>query len=183
MSDKNIKRVIIKKNDLPGPIGNNTTLDYNIRYRIISEDQNRFSHWSPISTLVVKDTGDETGFDPSNTLGTNIPHDIYINMQAHTAAISWTMPSLLIPDPTPDEEILQSQQASISEFDVYVQWKTGLVLSNWIWVGRSTGTSYSISYPHGQGAPDEVKFRIQRVTIAKGPFDSATYLISSSQNL
>ena len=183
MVDKNIKKVVIKKNSLPGPIGNNTTLDYNIRYRIISEDQNRFSHWSPISTLVVNDTGDETGFDPNNIVATSIPYNIDINNQAYIASISWTMPSLLITDPTPEEQIVQQMQAAISEFDVYVQWKTGSALSNWIWVGKSTGTSYSISYPHGTGAPDEVKFRIQRVTISKGPFDSATYLISSSKNL
>ena len=183
MADSNIKRVVLKKSELPGPIGNNTTLDYSIRYRVISEDQNRYSHWSQITTLEVANTNDETGFDPNDTLGTNIPHDIYINNQAHTAAISWTMPSLLIPDPTPEEKILQLQQAAISEFDVYVQWKTGAALSSWIWVGKSNGTSYSISYPHGQGAPDEIKFRIQKVTIIKGPFDSATYLISTSENL
>ena len=44
MADIGIKKVIIKKSDLPNPVGNNTTLDYNIRYRVISEDQNRFSH-------------------------------------------------------------------------------------------------------------------------------------------
>lgn len=183
MVDIGIKKVIIKKSDLPNPVGNNTTLDYNIRYRVISEDQNRFSHWSPITTLTVNNTGDETGFDPNNIVATNIPYSININNQAHTASISWTMPSLLIADPTPEEQILQLQQAAISEFDVYVQWKTGAALSSWIWVGKSTGTSYSISYPHGTGAPDEIKFRIQKVTIIKGPFDSATYLISTSENL
>jgi hypothetical protein len=183
MADNNIKKVILKKTDLPNPIGDSTTLDYNIRYRIISEDQNRFSHWSQITKLTVNNTNYETGFDPNDTLGTNIPHDIYINNQAHTAAISWTMPSLLIPDPTPEEKILQLQQAAISEFDVYVQWKTGAALSSWIWVGKSNGTSYSISYPHGTGAPDEIKFRIQKVTLIKAPFNAATYLISDLHNL
>jgi len=181
--DNNIKRVIIKKSDLPNPVGNSTTLDYNIRYRVISEDQNRFSHWSPITTLTVNNTNDETGFDPNDIVATNIPYNINIDNQAHMAYISWTMPSLLIVNPTPEEQILQQQQAAISEFDVYVQWTTGTAMSNWIWVGKSTGTSYSISYPHGQGAPDEIKFRIQKVTIIKGPFDSATYLISTSENL
>lgn len=183
MADSNIKRVVIKKSDLPGPIGNNTTLDYNIRYRIISEDQNRFSHWSHITTLIVENTGDETGFDIDDTENTNIPHSITINNGDHLASISWTMPALLIVNPTEEQKILQAQQAAITEFDVYVQWQTGASYSDWIWVGKSTGSSYSLTFPHGSGAPDHIKFRIQKVTTVKAPFDSATYLISASTNL
>ena len=51
MSDKNIKKNIILKKDLPSVIGDNTTLNYEIRYRIVSEDKNRLSHWSPINVL------------------------------------------------------------------------------------------------------------------------------------
>ena len=46
MPDANIKKVRIPKSSLP-PI-NNETLAYNLRYRIISEDKNRTSHWSPV---------------------------------------------------------------------------------------------------------------------------------------
>lgn len=183
MPDINIKRVVIKKNDLPVPIGDNTTLDYSVRYRIISEDQNRFSHWSPISSLTVNNTGDETGFSANNIVGTSIPHSVSIDNQAHLASISWTMPSLLITNPTEEQQVLQSQQAGISEFDVYVQWQTSGVLGNWIWVGKSTGSSYSISYPYGTGAPGFIKFRVQKVTSIKAPFDSATYLISDLKSL
>ena len=42
------KKVIIEKKDLP-PLSPNG--EYLIRYRIISEDKNRTSHWSPIYTL------------------------------------------------------------------------------------------------------------------------------------
>jgi hypothetical protein len=42
------KKVIIEKKDLP-PLTSNG--EYLIRYRIISEDKNRTSHWSPIYTL------------------------------------------------------------------------------------------------------------------------------------
>jgi hypothetical protein len=183
MPDKNIKKVVIKKTDLPNPIGDTTTLEYNIRYRIISEDQNRFSHWSPISTLSVNNTNTETGFNPNDIAGTSIPHNITINKPDHVASISWTMPSLLITNPTEEEKILQAQQASIAEFDVYVQWETSSILSDWIWVGKSTGSSYSLSYPHGSGAPDHIKFRVQKVTLIKSPFNAATYLISSLNNL
>ena len=183
MPDNNIKKIIIKKSNLPGPIGDNVTLDYNIRYRIISEDQNRFSHWSQITTLTIENTNDETGFDPNDIENTNIPHHVTINSSARTASISWTMPSLLITNPTEEEKELQIKQAAITEFDVYVQWETSGTLSNWIWVGKSNGTNFTISHPHGSGAPDYIKFRIQRVTIIKEPFDAATYLISDLTHL
>jgi hypothetical protein len=183
MADSNIKRVILKKSELPGPIGNNTTLDYSIRYRIISEDQNRYSHWSQITTLEVANTNNETGFDPNNPDTTSIPHNVSVDKNNYVASISWTMPSLLIMNPTEEEKFLQATQAAITEFDVYVQWEIDTSLSDWVWVGKSTGTTYSLSYPHGSGGPDYIKFRIQKVTIIKAPFDSATYLISDKSSL
>jgi hypothetical protein len=45
-----IKKAIIKKADLPPINGENKS--YIIRYRIISEDKNRTSHWSPNYALV-----------------------------------------------------------------------------------------------------------------------------------
>lgn len=46
MAIENIKQIRIPKSSLP-PI-NGTTLTYDFRYRIITEDKNRTSHWSPI---------------------------------------------------------------------------------------------------------------------------------------
>lgn len=43
-----VKKVTIQKKDLP-PLSPNG--EYLVRYRIISEDKNRTSHWSPIYTL------------------------------------------------------------------------------------------------------------------------------------
>ena len=40
-----IKQIRIPKNQLP-PVGDNN--EYVLRYRLISEDKNRTSHWSPI---------------------------------------------------------------------------------------------------------------------------------------
>ena len=45
MADSQVKKVIIKKEDLPA--FNGMTQSYTVRYRIISEDKNRNSHWSP----------------------------------------------------------------------------------------------------------------------------------------
>jgi hypothetical protein len=45
MADKSIKKVIIQKSQLP-PISG-TLESYVVRFRVISEDRNRISHWSP----------------------------------------------------------------------------------------------------------------------------------------
>jgi len=59
MADANIKKTRILKSALP-PVDFDT-LKYNTRYRVISEDKNRTSHWSPIynsnGTNVVGTTG------------------------------------------------------------------------------------------------------------------------------
>lgn len=45
MSNSIIKKVIIKQEDLPA--FNGIDQNYLVRYRIVSEDKNRTSHWSP----------------------------------------------------------------------------------------------------------------------------------------
>lgn len=45
MADQGIKKVIINKSNLPPISGEQKA--YFIRYRIASEDKNRYSHWSP----------------------------------------------------------------------------------------------------------------------------------------
>lgn len=45
MADSPIKKVVIKKEDLPA--FNGSTQKHSVRYRIVSEDKNRSSHWSP----------------------------------------------------------------------------------------------------------------------------------------
>jgi hypothetical protein len=46
MVDANIKKLRVLKSSLP-PVDHDTE-KYNLRYRVISEDRNRTSHWSPI---------------------------------------------------------------------------------------------------------------------------------------
>ncbi|MGA1047089.1 MAG: hypothetical protein ACO3UU_03710 [Minisyncoccia bacterium] len=50
MADSNIKKARVPFESLP-PI-NSTTEGYSVRYRIVSDDKNRFSHWSPIYLIV-----------------------------------------------------------------------------------------------------------------------------------
>lgn len=57
--DSNIKKVIIPKSELP--LVDGKTLKYNVRFRIVSEDKNRISHWSQmydVSSLPVTPISD-----------------------------------------------------------------------------------------------------------------------------
>lgn len=48
------QKVRLPRNDLPEvSLLSDGTYGYVVRYRIISEDQNRFSHWSPIRELTM----------------------------------------------------------------------------------------------------------------------------------
>ena len=183
MADSGIKKTIIKFSELPDVVGDNDTLSYNLRYRVVSEDRNRFSHWSPISTLIIENTTDEVGFDINDPLTTSIPHQVVIEKSRHVAECSWTMPALLISNPTETQKILQQKQAAIKEFDVYVSWQSESVWSDWVWVGKSNSTQFSINYSSESNAPSHIKFRIQKVTLIKKPFDAATYLISEENEL
>lgn len=49
MADAGIKKVTIKMDELP-PLGKDNNVI--LRYRIISEDRNRMSHWSPQYNLI-----------------------------------------------------------------------------------------------------------------------------------
>ena len=50
MADAGIKKVIIKKSSLPAL--DNNKVAYIFRYRIVSEDKNRTSQWSPINLVL-----------------------------------------------------------------------------------------------------------------------------------
>ena len=63
MADASIKKVIIPKSDLPSIDG--TNFSYNVRYRLVSEDKNRTSHWSRIYNISALTQVPGTSFDYS----------------------------------------------------------------------------------------------------------------------
>ena len=58
MADPGIKKVRIPKNQLP-PVGDDN--EHLIRYRVVSDDKNRASHWSPIFIVPAQDTEEVSG--------------------------------------------------------------------------------------------------------------------------
>ena len=93
MADSGIKKVTILKSDLPG--FNSLYGDYVVRYRIISEDKNRTSHWSPQYKLTAP-TVDTIDFSYAKDLTNKM------------ITFVWT--------PT---------DSSIGKFDVFVKWNDG----------------------------------------------------------
>ncbi len=91
--DQGIKKVIIPKAKLPGFFGNNKT--YALRYRFISEDKNRLSHWSPIYKIIAEDT-------PSEILNSMV-----IDTSNKIINLTW------------------EPQQNIEEYYIYVKWNNG----------------------------------------------------------
>ena len=77
MADAGIKKVIILKENLPAFLGE--TQQYIVRYRIVSEDKNRISHWSTAYKL------DKPDIDV-------IPYSFSADSVAGTATAIWTPP-------------------------------------------------------------------------------------------
>jgi hypothetical protein len=74
MPDAGIKKVIINKTSLPAISGDSQ--GYIVRYRVVSEDKNRYSHWSPQYKLLV---------DPVSTIN----HALIINQSSSTLNLVW----------------------------------------------------------------------------------------------
>lgn len=182
MADSGIKKVVILKKDLPDYLGTNESLFYKIRYRLISEDKNRTSSWSPIYEVGDTSTQIELGFNP-NTIPATFLHNISINTATKVISLNWTMPALQIPNPTVAQKILQIKQAQVKNFDIYIRWKTGSTYSGWQWQGTSTSPSFTTSYTTSIGGPTKMQIAVTKVTQNKERFDSATYFITQDQTL
>ncbi len=112
MADAGIKNVIVKRESLPALSGQN--IAYVVRYRIVSEDRNRVSHWSPRHTLI----------SPSLL---EIPH-----LVSTTVSISDPTKVLVTTTWTPPLDV------DIKSYDVYIK-----INNNWAYVGNTTTNTYS----------------------------------------
>lgn len=88
--DQGIKKIIIPKSKLPGFFGENR--QYILRYRFISEDKNRTSHWSPVYKIIAEDT-------PSEIL-----NSLVIDTANRVINLAW------------------EPQDSIEEYFIYIKW-------------------------------------------------------------
>lgn len=113
MATEKIKRVIIPKSKLPAYSGNDQA--YVVRYRIVSEDRNRNSHWSPQYKLPIP------AYIDNDTPAVNFA--IGLDATKKIISIAWT----------PTEDIN-------NEFDVYLKWDS----ADWVFEKRVLTPSYTV---------------------------------------
>jgi hypothetical protein len=121
-----VKKFTTTITDLP-PIGS-LTEGYSIRYRIVSSDKNRTSHWSPVYLV-----------QPDFTL---VPGTIAFNKAGSIASVVW--------DAVEITKTVGAQTYSITkghEYDIWVRWDRGGNNGDWLYKQRIDSTSLSIPIP------------------------------------
>jgi hypothetical protein len=114
------KKVIIKQSDLP-PI-NSDTNSHVIRFRIVSDDGNRSSHWSPIYSVDPVAISKITAYSSSHT--------------ASSATVTWTIP-VSLQDVKLDVYLRLSGQANADNTTAFP----------WTYAGTTSGTSFTANIP------------------------------------
>jgi len=114
VADEGIKKAIVKKASLPAISGSNQS--YVLRYRIITEDKNRTSHWSPRYNLFI---GPITKITEANR-----SIEIAGSTNTKTLRLNWNTP----------------QDININTFDVYAKINSG----SYQYKGVVSTNSYSL---------------------------------------
>lgn len=154
MVDSGIKKSVIKNTDLPVVSIDEDGLYYQLRYRIVSEDKNRFSHWSNIEKI----------FFPSTSSG-NLPYTtesrIHLNTVGSnptTILITWTFPAEN--QFNVDENIAKYEKlfSLYQTFDILIRWNQNNAPDNinwtgWQFAGNIKSNSFSILKPAPLPAP------------------------------
>lgn len=121
MADGGIKKAKVLQADLPTM--NSETNTYSIRYRIVSEDRNRVSHWSPIIAI-----------DPGYTY---VPGNIVISKTSSYVNIIWDPVTIMKGTST----IRQAK-----DYDVWIKFGKS-DLGDWKYSERISGNSTSFLIP------------------------------------
>ena len=121
MADEVIKKIKITQDSLPTI--NSITEKYDVRYRVVSEDKNRTSHWSPIINI-----------DPQYIY---VPGNITI-VSSGITTVAWDTVTIKIGATT----IRQAK-----DYDVWVKWSKAGGVGDWNYVQRISGNSISLVHP------------------------------------
>jgi hypothetical protein len=124
--DAGIKNARVPKEDVPAFSSN--ALGYFVRYRIISNDKNRYSHWSPYHFLL-------KGV-----------------IQPVPCSVTVTGTSLKVIDmvwqhPKSSAAVGETEISVFKEYDIYI--KTNLSDNKWSFVATATSTQFSTLVPSG----------------------------------
>jgi hypothetical protein len=125
VADAGIKKATVFKEDLPAVDAN--TVSYNVRYRIVSENKNRFSAWSPIVSIDAVAT-------------TLLDFSIAVNNSAKLVTVAWN------PNPV----------LGLSGYDIFVRWignRTDTLI-NYPWAFATTTSINSHLFAFPSSIPD-----------------------------
>lgn len=122
MSDEIIKKLKIPNASLP-PL-NAETLNYNARYRVISEDKKLFSHWSSIFDI-----------DPNYTF---VSGTITITSSTSTVTTIWDKVVYKIGTKTIKTE---------GQYDIWIKWYKNSIDGDWIYHGREATDQLVLTKP------------------------------------
>lgn len=136
-----VKKVTIEKKDLP-PLSPNG--EYLIRYRIISEDKNRTSHWSPVYSLDT--TAVPVGDGTTVNFIRNVTSDVTVTPTS--IAINW------------------GDDNNAALYDIFISVKISDTWSSYIYHGSSPIHSYNFLKPETLGITD-IRIAIQLAGIEK----------------
>lgn len=153
MSNPVVKKVVIKKEDLPAL--NGVSQNYLVRYRVVSEDRNRTSHWSAYYKVDVHPEINRDLVPPEPW----ISHSVVVSENKQVINLVWTAASDLKP-----------------EFDIYVKWGQ----EEFKYLTSVQTSSYSLL---NVGGYDTVMFAVQVPTFPKKRFTKATLLESDPVSL
>ena len=126
MANETVKKFRTPATDLP-PVSS-TTEGYSLRYRVVSSDKNRTSHWSPVYLI-----------QPDQTF---VPGEIFFNKAGSIASVVWDSVTITKVDGGNTYIIGRA-----SEYDVWVRWDRGGNDGDWIYKERLLTTSLSIPVP------------------------------------
>lgn len=151
MAEEVVKKVIVRSEELPfvqftkkyNSITDREEIDqlyYNFRYRVVSEDRNRFSEWSPIEKIIMPDVTTPFPYTGANRLTITKAG----NPEVITAV--WSAPGAA-ENPSEYEQIFNK----ITVFDVWIRWNNNNVSDpndigweEWEYEGTVSSTSFSI---------------------------------------
>jgi hypothetical protein len=116
-----VKKFRIKNNALPPILVDKQ--GYAARYRVVSEDKNRYSHWSPVNII-----------QPEYTL---VPGNIIFNKNGSIANFAWD---------SVDINIGANHIRQAKEYDIWIKWDRS-DNGDWIYKQRIEGTTVSFPIP------------------------------------
>jgi hypothetical protein len=173
-----LKKVVVKNKNLPYVSFDDTMLFYPVRYRIVSEDKNRVSQWSPTYKLEVPPTSDA-----------GLPYDGAVNSTRFHIDTTGSNPTVInaiwsFKTTAENPSSLEKVFADVNVFDIWVRWNPNNSPSNtgWTeWEHISTVSTRAFStIKRTVGDPKQVQIAVQIPTNTKVRDDRLTLFIGKS---